>query len=190
MRYQRKKKNYAGIWISIFLALIMVTSIIGFIFGDNPSGVVRYKNLKFTQLNQGWKVKYEGRDYIFSFEPNSLEQINISDSIKFDNLLELDVTYDVNSTYKEAMAQSIFELSNILSQRGVFVRAGFTSNSSYNLPIITCEDATQGVPVIYYSASNKTSISMSGNCIMLESEDSYSFLLLTNRLAYRILGIM
>ena len=190
MRRRKNKKNYAGIIVSIFIAFILVTSIIGYIFGDNQNQVSRYKDLKFTATSQGWKTNYQGKTYHFSFLPQDLEDINISDSIGFGNLLEVDATYEPNSTYKENIAQAIFELKNILGQKEIFLRQGFTRNSTFNLPIITCSNANPIVPVIYYKSSNQTLITNQAGCIIIESQSENSFLALTDKGAYRILGIV
>jgi hypothetical protein len=185
-----KKKNYAGVMVSLFIAFIMITSIAGYIFSDTSVQQVKYNGIKFVQNVNGWNANIQGKQYFFSYEPNQLDRINISESIKFGNLVMIDVTYDVNSTYAERIAESIYELDNILIQKGIFVRKGFTVNNSFNLPILNCEDATPAVPVILFTYGNDTLITNLGNCIILEAADMNSFLPITDKLAYRIIGVI
>ena len=190
MRRRKDKKNYAGIIVSLFIAFIMVTSIIGYIFADTQGTTTKYNGIKFTSTPNGWSAKIDGKMYLFSYDPRSLEDIEIPETVSFDGVREIDATYDVNSSYRETIAQSLFELSHVLPDKNIFLRAGFTTNSSYDVPIITCKDATPFIPVIYYRNSNQTSIIHEGNCIILESYEGGSFLALTDKIAYKILGVI
>lgn len=187
---RKKKKNYAGIIVSIFIAVILISSIVGYIFGDAQERVSRYNGIKFTLTSKGWKTIYQDKIYIFSFVPVDVEDIALPDSINLNNLLEIDVTYEFNSTYKENIAEAIFELLNIVTKNNIYLRQGFTTNNSFNIPIITCEDATPSVPVLYYKSSNQTNISQQNNCIIIEANNQNLFLAQTDRIAYKILGIM
>jgi hypothetical protein len=186
---EKKKINYAAVFFSIFGALIMISSVIGYMIADSQNTVVRYKAIKFTSSPDGWKFKHSGREYTLSFTPTSLENINISDSISFEGVNEIDATYDENASYKEEIAASLFELSNALPET-LYLRKGFTTNTTYGLPIITCKDAARYIAVIYYKFSNNTAISKEGNCIIIESDNQNSFLPLTDKLIYRILGVI
>jgi len=187
---KEKKKNTTAIYVSIFIAFIMITSVIGYIFGDSSQQTVRYKNLKFTLTSEGWKTKYEGKPYIFTYTPKDLEGVNISESINLADLLQIDVTYDYNSTFAENIAYSIFELSKIGYERGIYIRQGFTTNASEGFPVIKCENASQFVPIVYFKSSNVTQFKQEGNCILIESSDSNGFLPLSDKLAYRMLRIV
>jgi hypothetical protein len=186
----KKKKNYAGIFISVFIVLILISSILGYIFGDQQNTTVRYNNQKFVLTNNGWRTNINGDVLYFSMVPNDLEDIEFPEIPNLQNVLEIDTTYDFDSEYKEDIAKSIFELSQVLSKKGIYVLQGFTTNTSFDLPIITCEDSTQFVPIVYYKSSNQTKIYLNNNCIIIEGNNQNSFIPLTDRLAYQILGIM
>ena len=185
----KAKKNYAAIFVSLFIAFIMITSVIGYIFGDSGQSTARYNGITFTLTSNGWKTVYQGRQYTFSFLPQDLKSINLSDSIVLKDTLQLDVTYDYNSSFAQEIASSIFEFSEIAIQKDAYLRQGFTSNISENFPVITCETANEFVPVIYFTESNETKISSDGSCIIVESRDANGFLPLADKLAYNMLGI-
>lgn len=187
---RKERKNYAGIIVSSFIAFIMVTSIIGYIFADRQEQIVKYNGIKFTATPNGWRANIEGKSYLFSYDPKSLEDIEFPETISFDGVVEIDATYESNSSYKEDIARSIFEFASLLSGSSIYVRPGFTANSSFDIPIITCEDATPFVPVLYYKNSNQTLITHQGSCIIIESQDGNSFLASTDRIIYKLLGIM
>jgi hypothetical protein len=186
----KNKKNYAGVFVSLFIAFIMVTSILGYIFGDSDTRTSKYKDIKFTLTTQGWTTKINGAIYHFTYTPTDIESINMSDEIALSVPTELDVTYDYNSSYRQDIAGAIFELATILSKKNIYVRQGFTSNTSYNFPVINCTHSSQFVPVVYYMESNRSSISQQGNCIIVQSQDRNFFLLYSDFIAYKILGIM
>ena len=186
----KNKKNYGSIALSLFIATIMVTSIIGYIFADNQDQAVKYNGIKFTLISTGWKANIDGKNYLFSYDPKSVEDMELPDDVFFDNVMEIDATYDPNSTYKEAIAQSIFEFANILSVNNIYLRPGFTSNTSFGVSIITCDDASPFVPVLYYKSSNQTIVTSQDNCLIIEARDANSFLALTDRIAYKILGVI
>jgi hypothetical protein len=166
----------------------MITSIIGYIFGDNQGTTIRYKGIKFSASQEGWKTKYSGKVYTFPYVPDDLNNINFSSTVDLKTVQALGITYSDSSLYKEYIADSIFRFSNWF-QDSLYVQPGFTENNSYSLPVITCADATAYVPVIYYKYSNQTQITEEGSCITIEASDPNMFLALTNKLAYMLLGI-
>jgi len=190
MKRRNSKRNYGGIFLSIFIALLMITSIIGFLADDSQVNSVKYGKYKFTTTNNGWHTKIDNKDYYFSYTPADVELISVPENLNLDNIIEVDVTSDINSTFKKEIAGSMFELNQILSQNNIYVRQGQVKESDLNLPIITCAESTQKVPVILYRFGNETRILYENNCIILESRDGNSFLALTHRIAFKILKIM
>jgi len=184
---RKQKKNRTGIIVSVFIVFIMVTSVIGFIFGGNQTPPVHYKGYKFTQTSRGWRTTINNQNFYLSYTPNDVELLELPD---FPKSLEIDVTYDPNSTYKESIAQAIFELSTILSANGVFIRQGFTTNNTYGIPIITCADATPYIPVVLFLNSNKSEAIKEENCFIIHSFDENSFLPYADRIIYETLEIM
>jgi len=164
----------------------MVTSVVGFIFGGYTQ-TTRYNGIKFTDSPQGWKANINDHLFYFTFLPSDLNFIEFPESLDLTNIKQIDITSDANSTSKEEIASAVFELSSILSKAGIFVRQGFIANNTFNRQILTCEDSTQFVPVIFFDTGNDT-IKHEGNCIIVESETS--FVALADGLAYKMLGII
>jgi hypothetical protein len=190
MRRKKDKKNLSMVFVSVFIALILVTSILGYIFQDTSQTAIKYNGQKFTYTNNMWRTKYEDTTYYFTYHPSDIEHLNLSGSVNLDNLMEIDITYDDDSEDKELMGAAAFELSTILSHKNIFLRQGFTSNNTFDAPIITCADATPFVPVILLSESNVTQGTVVNNCIIIESQDQSSFMAYIDLIAYKILRIM
>ena len=173
-----------------FIAFIMVTSIVGFLWKGGPPKV-EYRGIPFVQEANGWSTEINDRMVSFNYHPNEVEHINISPAITQRlNSVEIDTTYDVNDSYAEYIAKVQYTLELGLNNFDIFVVKGFTEENEFNRPVITCSDATPYVPVIYFKKSNETDIYLEGNCIIAEAYRGEDFIRIKDRLLYAILGIM
>ena len=191
MRHKENKKKQA--LLSIFIAIIMVSSILGYMLGRDEPDSVNYGKYKFYPKNFLWATKIQSKEYEFNNLPTSVENINISKGIfvRIKGTLEVDSTYDENSSFSQEMALTQHELSLLLkSYTNIYLRNGLTKKNSYNLPVITCEDATDLIPVLYFKIANETQIYQDGNCIMVEARNGAEFLRIKDRIAFGILGII
>ena len=193
MKEKKEKKKWGLI---VFIVFIMIGTSFSFIFfGFSPvSDKVKYNGFTFTFVpNQNiWVAKINGIEAAFSFLPSDVENVVISDNSlqKLQNKFEIDVTYDLNSTYKEAMALAQHQMGLTLAQYNIFVRKGFTANNTFNLPVITCHNATANVPVVYFKYRNATNINAENNCILAEASTNADFIKVKDRLLYGILSVM
>lgn len=191
MKNKREKKKW---WLILFIVMIMVGTSFSFVFygfsGSNAE--VKYNGLTFVKFPDHWEAKINGKPAAFSFLPNDVENIAaLDDSFKtLQGKLEIDVTYDSNSTYKEAIALAQHQMALTLEKYGIFVRKGFTSNNTFNLPIITCSNATFNVPVVYFREGNSTTIHNENSCIIAEAPLNAEFIKAKDRLLYGMLGVM
>ena len=191
----KKQKRRWG--LMLFLVIIMIgTSFSVFLFGGSPqSDVVRYNGIKFVSNNlQGklWIASINGKQAAFSFLPEEVKDIKEPDELykKFQDKIEIDVTYDLNNTYKESIALSQHQMGITLSEYGIFLRKGLTENSTFSLPIITCKDATANVPVVYFKSGNSTRIYLDNDCVIAEASTNIDFIKAKDRLLYAVLGVM
>ena len=193
MKEKKEKKKWGLI---LFIVFIMIGTSFSFIFfGFQPQrDVVRYNDIKFVNIPSQniWIAKINGREAAFSFLPTDVESIFLfDDSIKrLQNKFEIDVTYDLNSTYKEAIALAQHQMGLTLATYNIFVRKGFTTNNTFNLPVITCDDATSNVPVVYFRYGNATNIHTENNCIIAEASTNADFIKVKDRLLYGILEVI
>ena len=97
---------------------------------------------------------------------------------------------DINDTFAEGIALAEYQMGITLSNFDVFTRNGFTNQTKYNAPIITCSDATNFVPVIYFAKGNATKIYMEGSCVIAQAGNHADVIRLKDRLVYGILGII
>ena len=183
------KKNM----VSAFIIFIMVSSVIGFMWGR--SGSVQkeeYKGMVFVLKENQWVIEINDMNFEFDFFPTETENINVSPSIasKMKNTLEIDSTYNLNDSQAKAIVLSQYRMSQILARLNIYLRMGLADENDFNLPIIDCDDATDLVPVLYFESSNQTKISLKGNCIIAESRNADDFIRIKDRLLYAILGVI
>ena len=81
-----------------------------------------------------------------------------------------------------------FDLRNNIPQTRYFQDAVLTQSEIYNLPIITCENASLQTPVIILRQGNLTNITTFNNCINLEFAQ-YQLLHVRDLLVYLMNGI-
>ncbi|MBI4143588.1 hypothetical protein HY487_01745 [Candidatus Woesearchaeota archaeon] len=189
MKGRKEKKRWGLI---LFIIFIMIGTSVSFVFFgfSGASELVKYNGIKFVHYPDRWEAKISGKTAAFSFLPNEVEDIPFKDASRLMGRLEIDVTYDLNSTYKGAIALAHHQMGLTLSQYNIFVRKGSASNNTFNLPVITCDDATQNVPVIYFRQENLTSIDASGNCLIAEADTNENFIRMKDRILYGILGVI
>ena len=190
MKDRKEKKRWGLI---LFIGIIMVGTSASFVLiGSQQNEVAKYNGIKFVSQNSVWIAKISGKDAAFSFLPGDVESIRLSgeSAQKLKGRLEIDVTYDLNSTYREPIALAQHQMGLTLGQYNIFVRKGFTANNTFNLPIITCNDATSIVPVVYFRQGNATSINAEGDCIIAEASSGEGFIKAKDRILYGVLGVI
>lgn len=191
MKEKRERKKWGLI---LFIVLIMIGTSFSFVFfGFSPvTEKVKYNKISFVNNGNIWIARIDGKEAAFSFLPKDVESISASEDIsgRLRNKFEIDATYDLNNTYKESIALAQHQMGLTLAAYGIFVRKGFTTDNTFNLPVITCNDATANVPVVYFKHGNSTNIKLNNNCIIAEASKNEDFIKAKDRLLYGILGVM
>jgi hypothetical protein len=204
-RKKIKKKNKflsQNFILGSLIVVLMISSVFGIIFSgyNNNSGVdeLNYNGYEFQVQNFGGYSKYittiNKEKVSFYYLPNDVEQINISDSAL--NLISTKsffyFTSDIDSLVKEHIALAQYEFGEALSQSfGSMYQVTFINTTIFpSATQISCENATDTTPVIYFRLTNETEIENKGNCIYFNGDDTDSFLRLTSRVLYDLYGII
>ena len=190
---RREESSIGKKLISYFIGIIMVGSAFGVIFfgfGSNENAI-KYKEFKFYNKGDLWSVKIDGKEALFTNLPDQVSNIDV-EAIAISKLkgsAQIDSTSKFNDTLAEPIALAQFQMSSSLNNFGIFLRNGFVENIS-NFPIISCEDATSFVPVLYFRSANQTKVYLENDCLIAESSNGAETLRLRDRLVYGILGIL
>ena len=191
MKEKKEKKKWGLIF---FIVLIMIGTSVSFVFlGFSPAAEsVKYNGITFVNNNNLWIAKINGREAAFSFLPSDVENVFAFDD--FAKLLqgkfEIDVTYDINSTYNQSIALGQYQMGLTLAAYNIYLRNGFTTSNTFNMPVIKCDDATFNVPVVYFRYGNATSIHVEDNCVIAEASSNADFIKAKDRILYGILGVI
>ncbi len=196
-RQSKKKEKRNKLILGIFVIVVMVGGGLGIANrGDSLGGnSVDYGDFKFAQQQDRWFVKIDGKVVGFYYHPIEIEFIEmdktITDTIK--NAEALYITNDPTSPNAEYIAVARFQFNEVFV--GFFstpVVNTFTKNISTEIPVITCEDATEQTPVIMFTEGNQTEIMAEDNCIVLKAQAQTfnDHFRLADRLLYSLLGVM
>ena len=189
---ERKEKRRWG--LMVFIILIMIgTSFSVFFFGFAPaSDTANYKGIKFTSNGNFWIARINAKDAAFSYLPAEVEYLMADEGMekKLKNKFEIDLTYDFNSSFAQTIALAQHQMGLTLASYNVYLRKGFTSNTTFNFPIITCDTATDIVPVIYIMEGNQSKIRLQGNCVIAEASSQNDVIKLKDRMLYSMLGVI
>ena len=191
---RREKSNIGKKIIGYFIGIIMIFSAFGVVFfgfGAGSGGTVKYNGLKFTDKDNFWSVKVNGREALFNYLPDELASLNTDNATieKLKNAVQIDSTSEFNDTLAEPIALAQFQMGITLNNFGVYLRSGFIDNVS-KFPVIKCEGSTNFVPVIYFRSANETKIYSDGSCVRAEAANGADAIRLKDRLVYGILGII
>ena len=190
----KDKKERRKWGLIVFIVLIMVGTTFSFVFYDSSPATekVKYNGISFSGDGTKWIAKINGQYAAFTFLPNDVEKIPASGDFpaKLQGRFEVDSTYDLNSTYVQPIALAQHQMGLTLEAYNIYLRRGFTTNSTYNLPIIRCSNATSNVPVIYFRQGNSSNIRTENNCIIAEAPTANDFIRIKDRLLYGILGVL
>ena len=191
---RKEKKSKGGVILAFIIAFVMVGSILGIVSSDRQQSQFKYKDIKFKQdqLNNVWYTTINNQKVIFNYLPQDVEQIELTPDITtlLLNKPEIDTTSKINDTFYEEIALAQYNMALTLNPLNLYLRQGFTANNTFNLPILTCKEATMAVPIIYFQQSNQTKITLENNCIIAEARNNIDILRLKDRLLYSILGII
>ena len=192
MRKDRSKRT-AKIMV-FFMAFIMIGSVFGVIFfGYNQQeNKVKYNNAVFVEKEGLWSAKINNKEAVFNYLPTDVTDVDIESAVldRISDIIEIDPTSEVNNSFKEYIALAQHQMTLTLNNFNIYVRVGFTTENEFNMPIVTCKDATSNVPVVYFIESNQTKVYLENNCIIAEGKDGFDFLRIKDRLLYSIFGIL
>ncbi len=180
--------------LGAFIVIVMVGSMFGVIFyGFNSNQeTFTHNKIKFTRANEWWTANLNNKKTYFNFLPPELENIKLSKEAanKLKNTMEVDITSDSNGNLTQEIALAQYYFANELSNTNSHVRVGFTGNNSFNAPVLTCNDATDFVPVIYFKESNLTQFTLNNNCLTVEIKSGIDALKIKDKLLYAIFDIL
>jgi hypothetical protein len=178
--------------VSLFISFIMVTSVLGFVIGDFSSNAVKYNGrvFRFSQDDNLYHADINGGDVGFYYFPENVRNVNISSAF-FDSLLATKVVYftaDFNDSLIESISLVSYDFSKIVDGY-LYVIPAYTTNAT-KLPAVSCANATEFVPVVYFRQGDSVGSSFEKNCLVLSVSSEYDVLSFRDRILYGYFGVI
>jgi hypothetical protein len=194
-RYTDQESKTKKIVISIFFAVIMVSSMLAIMFsGYTQNTSVEYNGHTFKQQGNYLVTKLGKTTIKIQSYPANLASIAVDDAVvqKLSSGYPVYLSTPLTSQYKEYAGQAAYDLGDYLATIGV--QSGIVisdNNTGYsNIPLITCANATSSKPVVLFEETNQSSITLEGDCIKIGGTTSNDFIALKDRLVLKLSGIM
>ena len=176
----------------------MVTSVIGVLGAGSGGGSSSsptsssFGDFDFELSNGRWFTEIGGKRYGFDFLPGDTSFFSVdSQAINLmKGTLEVDITYDFNDSSNEAIALSQYYMAESFAVMSRYLRLGSLYTNEFDVPIITCADASAAVPVLVFRSANVTQVTVEGNCIIAEASNKANFIRIKDRLLYGILEVI
>ena len=193
-------KNKTKLFMAIFIAFIMISSVLGFallqsfgglgLIGNNRE-TFTYNNLEFTQSQSGfYSTNFQNKEILLVSDPRTLNNVKVPQiSInELNNAEKIYVTQDSTQNTQSIQSLLMGNIGQFLIPR-VQVACISDTKECVNLPLITCNDATQTIKVIYFEESNETDIIYENNCLTIKGSSDIQTLRKIDKLILTLLGI-
>jgi hypothetical protein len=196
MKHKKDNKKKIGVIVmTSIIVLSMVFSIFAIMIDNQSQSVPQYNKHSFVMTNTGYQTKISGKYVNFNYYPTDIERITMDlgviDLLK--NSQGIAIIFNPNdntSTNLQYIDLIRYELETQLDKTTYF---GITEESSnYNLPIISCANATETYPFILINISSTTSFVKSTKypgCIIMNAKLK-ELIAAKDRLVYSYYGIM
>ncbi len=188
-----EKQSRKRLILPIFLGLIMVMSIFGFIIGrnakDNQSvldGSKTFGGYTFQRANAGWVTTLDGREAIFRYLPDELSDMDIS-SVPSDALKKpkIYLSRDPRQSYGLAERDIYY---NLKPATNLQLACSIDSEECKNAPLKTCKDADATTAIVLFTLKSKPGITFENNCVSV-SGDAIYITKIVDKLLYAYFGI-
>ncbi|MBU0757005.1 MAG: hypothetical protein KKF44_02990 [Nanoarchaeota archaeon] len=198
----REKRN--KLFLSIVTIMFLTISLGGVVLYNNNGTNDNYvtltlsgKDYRFTRFiddygQNKYSVDVDNTLITAYYLPTEVDNIKIDREIiaKIKDTSYFFFTFDPYEEDLSYIEFLRFDLTNNFQKQGKFLASGVTQESTtYPFPIINCENATQFSPVIIFSNSNITSVSMDNNCIHIDSRAT-GFIKVRDKIIYSLYGLI
>jgi hypothetical protein len=198
-RFGRKLKQMFSpkVVMAVFIIFILVSSAIGFIVmqsSQDPNSF-KFNEYSFKYLEKGGvELDYHGEKAMFYLTPQDALSFTLDADIEQAIFSSKQVKFSFDPSIG---AENILVIKNSLLYSAV--RGGYTPEfglmkESYlvdGYDVITCDDATELVPVIILQNGPINSITMDdANCITVESAEIIHTIKFYEKMSYTMLGVL
>ena len=149
--------------------MLMVLSVVN--LNSDEEGAIEYNDLKFVASSSGYLAYNSDEEQIIILtNPTELLDLEIG-SISLNSLSSLEKIYislNPNDDYQNA----IYDFSRNIPLPSQQVLSCYEDHEDCSdLPLKTCEDATETIGIIIFKENNETLLSFDDNCLTIQGKD-------------------
>src|SRR3989344_82770 len=155
--------------LTLFIAFIMITSVIGFIWssgsGEETYEVIEYNGYEFKNINGRYLVEVNSNEYVFDNSPYEVGDIDIGNfNLESDKYYILFTPNEKDLNMEYAMQK----LYLVLNSLGVKVQSACSTEEECDpgLPIKSCEDYS-----FYFIRGDSAKVYKDNNCVVIEGDN-------------------
>jgi len=154
---------------ALFIAFIMITSVIGFIWSSDSSEnnfeVLEYKGHQFKNINGKYLLELNGNEYVFDNSPYGLngfdfEQFSLESNKYY--ILFNPVEKDLNMEYSMQKLYLVLRSLNINVQLACSKEEGCDNN----LPVKSCEEYS-----FYMNKGDNIKVHKDNKCVVIQGDN-------------------
>lgn len=156
--------------LTLFIAFIMITSVIGFIWSSDSSEdnfeVLEYNNYKFKNVNGKYLLEIDGNEYVFDNSPYEVSSVDFEDFSLGSNKYYIIFNPDEKDLNMEYSMQKLYLVLNSLGvdiQLACLIEEGCEEE---DIPIKSCDDYA-----FYFKKSTGAKIYKDNNCVVIEGDN-------------------
>lgn len=191
--FASKRRKWLLTW---FMAIIMVSSIFGFIIANQSGNQTDqdYKQFKVEKTNVGYSVKIDKTRTILAFDhPISAESVKVDKAVwdMLNKTKVMGVTYNQSDDRAEVFgaAQFLLEKDLFIAPK-IYVQRGMFNASGTNLQSMSCADANPALPVMILSIGDETKVWTDGWCIRVQGVSATDVLRATDKIILGLAGVV
>ncbi|RME55471.1 hypothetical protein D6777_00420 [Candidatus Woesearchaeota archaeon] len=165
-----KQQKLTGI-LGLFIISIMVLSALNFYDTSEKDNEYTYQGKKFIRTeNNLWTTYLPNKQLTIISNPKDLENISI-------NYIPLNILNSMQKIYlsinpKDRNQEALYELKRNIPLSPLVVTACYEDNElCTELPLKSCEDATDNIGVILLKESNLTKVEFKNNCLTIQGKE-------------------
>lgn len=185
-RYEDRKNRKRNIIWALFIIIIMVSSVLGYIeMRTDEESKYSYNGFKFAKQNDKFVTTINNKDYVFDYFPTDIQNI----SIKTNNFNSQKVYLVFNASERDQNLEYVLsKVSYTLNSLGYsIVFACAEEKDCPDIPIVKCAEEKDAV--LFKKNNSTEKIYTINKCNVIEG-DAIGLVKASDRFNYHILGVM
>lgn len=163
-----KDPKYWTIGIGAFFILLMVFSTLS-MYDPSQNEKVETHGMEFVQAEQGW-IAYTDNGYVQLLrDPSTLEDLGDIPLVNFVSVSKIYLT--INPLDGNNLNIALQELQRNINYGKLTLACTEDVKGCEDLPLKTCNDASEDTAVIQFENADNSSITFKNNCLLFKGED-------------------